>query len=111
MDVGARYLFVSPDGSFSASEYADQFSEGASITLAALTIPVGETRHIAIARPVSEDGGADFTSVLYDSDPAQQIADWINVSHNIQLGDVQLRLIRTRAAVGPVFNSRTIEAL
>ena len=109
--VRSRYLFVNTEGTFSSSKVLPVVAAGTEYTVPADTIPAGETRFLAVGRPIGEMDGADFVTVTYPPLVTPRIDDWINVGHTVTIGGTELNLIRTRAAVGPVFNERTIEAL
>ena len=109
--VHSRYLFVSDDGSFSSSEALGHVAVGTSYAVPDDLIPVGESRFLAIGRPISELGGADFSSVTYPPSSTPRFTNWVNVGHTVSEGGTVLKLIRTRTAVGPAFNGRTVLAV
>ena len=109
--VNSRYFFISETGDFSSSKVLPMVATGTEYTVPSDAIPAGETRFLAVGRPISELDGADFVGVTYPPLVTPQIDDWINVTHTVAISGTVLRLIRTRTAVGTEFNGRTIEAV
>ena len=109
--VRSRYLLVNTEGTFSSSKVLPVVATGKEYTVPADTIPAGETRFLAVGRPISELDGADFVGVTYPPLVSPQIDDWINVTHTVTVGGTELNLIRTRIGAGVEFNGRTIEAV
>ena len=107
--AGPYYLLASEDRTFSVAEVAVSGSTRA-LTLPAGTIPDGEARYLAYARPVSE--GA-YTYVYFyqpgSRNTHNQIAGWDDGAV-VKIAGTDHRLIETRIQYSDVANGTVFEA-